>query len=111
MTYRKADWEKAGVYCPELLGREDWDFWISMQKSGGRFIRIPEVGFHYRVTGNSKRKRTRQLKKEIIDTLNKRHAVYSEEQLGGALRYSRTWPKLINTIDKKIKQGKYKLKQ
>jgi len=63
--YRKTDWQKAGGYCDEILGREDWDFWISMLKTGGEVVRLPIVGLHYRVHSNSKRKRTRHLKKHL----------------------------------------------
>ncbi len=94
--YRKADWEKVGGYCEEILGREDWDFWIAMLKSGGDMIRLPIVGLYYRVHKNSKRKRTRHLKKVIIDSLNERHTDFFNEQLGGRLHYSRTWSRFFN---------------
>lgn len=94
--YRKSDWAETGGYCEKILGREDWDFWISMLKRGGEMVRLPNVGLYYRVHKNSKRKTTRHLKKPIIDIMNERHAEFFNEQLGGRLHYSRTWSKCFN---------------
>jgi len=96
--YRKSDWEKAGGYCEEILGPEDWDFWISLLKSGGNVKRLPIVGLHYRVTANSKRKRTRHLKKILIRQMNLRHKAFFYRILGGKLRKSRTWSRETNFI-------------
>ena len=96
--YRKSDWEIAGGYCPEIMGREDWDFWISLLKTGGDVYKLPLVGLHYRVTPNSKRKRTRHLKGVIIEQMNQRHKAFFYKHLGGKLRKSRTWSRLINFL-------------
>lgn len=96
--YRKSDWEIAGGYCSEIMGREDWDFWISMLKTGGDVYKLPLVGLHYRVTPNSKRKRTRHLKAIIIGQMNMRHKAFFYKMLGGKLRKSRTWSKVINFL-------------
>ncbi|MEI8203437.1 MAG: glycosyltransferase family A protein [Bacteroidota bacterium] len=96
--YRKSDWEKAGGYCEEILGPEDWDFWISMLKNGGIVKKLPLVGLHYRVTANSKRKRTRHLKKKLIRQMNLRHKAFFYRTLGGKLRKSRTWSKETNFL-------------
>ncbi|MBN2765942.1 MAG: glycosyltransferase family 2 protein [Paludibacteraceae bacterium] len=96
--YRKADWEKAGGYCEEILGREDWDFWISMLKTGGDVHRLAQVGLYYRVRHDSKRKRTRHLKSELIAQLNRRHKAFFYQQLGGPLHKSRTWSETINRV-------------
>ena len=104
--YRKTDWQKAGGYCDEILGREDWDFWISMLKTGGEVVRLPIVGLHYRVHSNSKRKRTRHLKKTLISQLNSRHKAFFYKQLGGKLHKSRTWSSVINFFIHLIKPEK-----
>lgn len=96
--YRKSDWEKAGGYCEEILGPEDWDFWISMLKNGGIVRKLHLVGLHYRVTANSKRKRTRHLKKKLIRQMNLRHKAFFYRTLGGKLRKSRTWSKETNFL-------------
>lgn len=96
--YRKTDWIKSGGYCVEILGPEDWDFWISVLKSGGEVHRLPIVGLYYRIHSNSKRKRTRHLKSQLIAQLNKRHKVFLYKQLAGPLHKSRTWSKFYNRI-------------
>lgn len=97
-VYRKSDWTRIGGYCPQLFGREDWDFWISMLKDGGDVVKLPIVGYKYRIRDNSKRIRTRNLKAEINDILNSRHKEFFKKALGGPLRYQRTWSKPYNKM-------------
>ena len=94
--YRKSDWERVKGYCEEIIAREDWEFWISILKDGGKVVKLPEISLHYRVRNSSKRVTDRSLKKHVIDVLNKRHPEFFERELGGPLRYRRTWSKLIN---------------
>mgnify|MGYP000965380696 CR=1 FL=1 len=52
--FRKADWEKVGGYKPEMrYGCEDWEFWISLLELGRKVLRLPEVGFGYRIRHES----------------------------------------------------------
>lgn len=96
--YRKSDWQKAGGYCKDFKGREDWDFWISMLKNGGEVYKLSIVGYKYRIRANSKRIRTRNLKGEINDLLNARHRDFFNKTLNGPLRINRTWSKPYNTL-------------
>lgn len=96
--YRKSDWERVKGYCEEIIAREDWEFWISVLKDGGKVVRLPDISLHYRIRNSSKRVTDRSLKKHVIDILNKRHPEFFERELGGPLRYRRTWSKLINKI-------------
>jgi len=94
--YRKSDWELVDGYCEYIYGREDWDFWISVLKRGGEFVRLPIVGLKYRIRNNSKRVTDRTFKRSIIDILNKRHKAFFYRELGGKLHYRRTWSRLFN---------------
>lgn len=94
--YRKSDWERVGGYCEEIIAREDWEFWISILKDGGKVVRLPDISLHYRVRNRSKRITDRSLKRHVIDVLNKRHPEFFERELGGPLRYRRMWSKWIN---------------
>ncbi len=94
--YRKADWARVGGYCEDIIAREDWEFWISILKDGGKVVKLPEISLHYRVRKNSKRVSDRSMKRHVIDTLNRRHPEFFERELGGPLRYQRTWSRLIN---------------
>lgn len=96
--YRKEDWIRVGGYCSEITAREDWEFWISLLKDGGRVVRLSEPGISYRIRANSKRINDRKLKKHVVDVLNKRHAAFFERELGGPLLYNRSWSRIINRI-------------
>lgn len=96
--YRKTDWERVGGYCEEIIAREDWEFWISILKNGGRVVKLPNIHLHYRIRKNSKRVSDRNLKKHVVDTLNRRHPEFFEQQLGGPLHYNRSWSRFINKI-------------
>lgn len=98
--YRKSDWEKAGGYCEEIIAREDWDFWISILKNGGKAVKLPQISLYYRFRQNSKRVSDRQLKRHVIDSLNRRHPEFFKRELGGPLRYHRSWSRLINLLTK-----------
>lgn len=96
--FRKSDWKIAGGYCKEILGREDWDFWLSLFETGGDFFRLPIVGLYYRIRPNSKRVQTRHLHKNIVDALNARHKPLFYKELCGKLHYQRTHSKAINKL-------------
>lgn len=103
--YRKADWERVGGYCEEIIAREDWEFWISVLENGGKVVRLPEIALHYRIRHQSKRVTDRQLKRHVIDVLNRRHPEFFERELGGPMHYRRTWSRLLNRIDRWLHPG------
>ena len=94
--FRKADWERVGGFCEEDIYREDWDFWLSLMELGGRYVRLDEVGLHYRVQAGSRRSLAKQQKRIIIDAINRRHPAYMEKYLGGPLHYHRSWSRFLN---------------
>ncbi len=104
--YRREDFDRVGGYCEEIKAREDWDFWISMLKHGGKVVRLPEVGYYYRVVAQSKRFRDRKLAAHVIRTLNIRHAAFFEQQLGGPLRRMRSWSRWINALTRPLRYRK-----
>jgi glycosyltransferase involved in cell wall biosynthesis len=101
--FRKADALEVGGFSEDMqLGREDWEFWIKLLKNGGEVVQLPEVGFFYRLTPNSKRKKTggTNFKRARIAYLNAKHADFFERELNGPLRIQRTWSKPYNTLMK-----------
>ncbi len=96
--YRKSDWQRVGGYCSDFKTREDWAFWIAVLKDGGDVVYLPDVEFFYRIRATSKRVTTRHFKTDVIDTLNQLHPEFFERELGGPLRYKRTWSKMINFL-------------
>jgi glycosyltransferase involved in cell wall biosynthesis len=99
--YRKSDAQEVGGYSEDMhMGREDWEFWIKMLKNGGEVIRLPEIGFFYRLTPTSKRKKTggATFKRARINYLNAKHMDFFERELNGPLRMQRSWSKPYNTL-------------
>jgi len=105
--FRKKDALDIGGYSEDMtMGREDWEFWIKMLKNDGRVIKLPIYGFYYRLTPNSKRKKTRtsEKKKERIDYFNKKHADFFQKNINGPLRYNRSWSNVFNRFMKLIRR-------
>ncbi len=100
--YRKIDWERVGGYTEDKrLVREDWEFWIKMLKDGGEVVKLPIVGFYYRIHSHSRRKSMSKCSKDReIEYLNEYHADFFKKQLGGPLRKSRSWSRVINFFAK-----------
>lgn len=96
--YRKAHWAQAGGYCTYIKGLEDWDFWISMLKDGGKVVQMPEVGFYYRIRAHSKRIADRKHKAAVVATLNERHPEFFKRELGGPLHVHRSWSRWLNRL-------------
>lgn len=98
--FRKEDWEKVGGYSNELIGGwEDWEFWISMLKNGGRVFRLDFVGFYYRIHHYSRRKSTtKRIKRFTIDFINRKHHDFIYSQLKGPLRSKRKYSLSTNTF-------------
>ncbi|WP_338226085.1 glycosyltransferase family A protein [Algoriphagus confluentis] len=98
---RRVDWERVGGFSEDMImGREDWEFWIKILKDGGEVVKLPILGFHYRIHSGSKRKKTgtTQKKRERIAYLNAKHPEFFERELNGPLRFQRTWSKPYNTL-------------
>lgn len=82
--FRKLDWERTGGYDPNMLkGLEDWEFWISLLKNGGKVKCIDEVGFFYRVKESSRQSDLKnESKKELFTYLSIKHADFFVTQIG-----------------------------
>lgn len=102
--YRKTDFIKSGGYSEDMkYGWEDWEFWISMLKRGGKAYKIPEVCFFYRIKDSDsslRKSMNKNKKRNSIDFINAKHADFMMEHLNGPLRYSRSWSSTINTVRK-----------
>ena len=101
--YRKSDWNFVGGYCEDILGREDWEFWIALLKRDGEVANLPFVGLKYRIRNNSKRITDRNHKRKVIEILNTRHKAFFYRELGGKLHFRRTWSRLFNFFIRLIK--------
>jgi glycosyltransferase involved in cell wall biosynthesis len=53
--FRRKDFEQTSGFNVNMKhGFEDWDFWLSLLKDGGKVHRIDEVLFYYRIRKNSR---------------------------------------------------------
>ncbi len=98
--FRREDWGKVGGFSEEMTwGFEDWEFWISMLKNGGDVVKLPITGFFYRIRKGSRRKgvssRDRQLTYSFI---NAKHRDFIHAHLGGPIRKSKSWSRVINRL-------------
>jgi glycosyltransferase involved in cell wall biosynthesis len=102
-VFRKSDWERVNGFTEnKVLVREDWEFWIKILKDGGDVVKLPFVGFFYRIHATSRRKSmTKVAKNAEIDYLNLHHSEYFKRQLGGPLRYNRSLSRIINFFTSK----------
>lgn len=96
--FKKSEWKKIGGFDPRFyFGWEDWEFWISMLKSGGKVEKLSMVGFYYRIREGSRRKSTDlEAKKMTIQLLNQKHPEFFDYFLFGPLRNPRGLSKFIN---------------
>lgn len=59
--YRKSDYDNTRGYDPKFkLGREDWDFWLELLKSGGEVHKLEGIHFFYRIHETSRDKKALQ---------------------------------------------------
>lgn len=98
--YRRADFDRTRGYCEELKAREDWEFWIQMLKDGGEVAYLPNLSLRYRIHGQSKRVDDRRKKRHVVDVLNRLHPEFFERELGGPLRYRRSWSRCLNRLSR-----------
>lgn len=63
--YRRSDYDKTTGYDPKMFSSEDWEFWISLLKTGGEVRKIDETLLYYRRHANSKNKKNHN-KRQIL---------------------------------------------
>ena len=51
--YRKKLWEEVGGYDEQVMGWEDWDFWLRATCHGRAFVHLSKIAFDYRVRKDS----------------------------------------------------------
>lgn len=72
--FRRADFDKTRGYDPLLRkGREDWDFWLELLKTGGEVYKLPEVHFYYRTHKRSRDKDANRNLAEIRKQIYQNH--------------------------------------
>ncbi len=106
-VFRREAWEKIGGYDINLnrLGFEDWDLWLSIAFSGGKFYYLKKSLFSYRISPNSMvRSFTGGKYKQMQEYIYQKHRAYlSKDHLNNHLvlymkRSKRLWIKLFLRI-------------
>ena len=119
--FRKSAWARVKGFDPDLVGVEDWDFWLSIAFTGGKFFYIKEKLFDYRMLHDSIfHTLTITRYRELCRMLQVKHSDYLGEDLltdtiTSNFKYNkRMWFKLFikiyfpNYFNKLIAQGKVK---
>lgn len=98
--YRKSDWVEIGGYDEKMTwSLEDWDFWLSMLKNGGEVLRLPIIGFYYRIRQNTRTENARHEGIALtIAYFNIKHKDFIYKKLGGPLRRRKKMSRIINFI-------------
>jgi glycosyltransferase involved in cell wall biosynthesis len=82
--YKKNDWERINGYDEKMEhGWEDWEFWISLLKDGGRVKKIDKIGFFYRIRQNSRNSSIDgTVAKQLYKYISIKHADFFINQFG-----------------------------
>lgn len=81
--FRKSDWERVGGYDTNLIhGMEDWDFWISILKDGGKVKKIENICFFYRIKKGSRSAiLIRETYTSSLKIIDKKHIAFFQTHL------------------------------
>ena len=105
--FRKKDWTEVGGYDEKMKnGFEDWEFWISITKSGRKYKIVEEFLFYYRKSRNSM----------LIDTLEnhrisnleyviEKHREFYKDNFDNTVKYLFFLLNLFHKNDLKIKNS------
>ncbi|MBI6118549.1 glycosyltransferase [Salegentibacter maritimus] len=82
--FKKDDWRRVGGYDNKMVnGLEDWEFWISILKDGGKVEQLKHVGCYYRIkeiSRNSKLNKDNTI--ELYRYLSYKHSKFFIDFLG-----------------------------
>lgn len=112
--FRFQCWLDAGGYdeSKELIGFEDWDFWLNVTKNGWMIYPIPEALRYYRDTTNSLYDKVRSNKPEKVKYLVEKHVQIYRENVVDVLyqkemEIKKLEQEISNTHDLFIKSPSY----
>lgn len=108
-VFKKEDWERVGGYDEKItMGWEDWDFWISLLKNGGKVKRLEKTCFYYRKRADSMlTKIDPNRRKEIFKYINIKHADFFVEQFGSFSSMNLEMEQLKHEFNRKFTSEKF----
>lgn len=72
--FKKGDWEVCGGYDESMRsGFEDWDFFLTLLKSGGESVVIQEPLYNYRKRNHSTTSKANKIKYELLEYIYNKH--------------------------------------
>ncbi len=95
--FRKVDWEKGGIYDPELRGYEDWDHWIRLMKIRPVVRVIPEFLFNYHVRRGSKVETSNRNSVRLLSRIIENHKKLYDENYAYVIVHQ--YEQLANNIN------------
>ena len=107
--FRKDDWTEVGGYDVNMIyGFEDWEFWISILKNGGKVKCLNEVGFFYRIKKDSMLKKLDGKKKtEMLEYLSIKHADFFVKYFGSFSEMHEEISEVKRNQEMKLKSEKF----
>ena len=111
--FRKSDWIKIGGYDEKLIyGIEDWDFWISLLKSGGTVKQINKICFYYRIKTDSLVRRLNQDKLLFsYRHITIKHIDLYVKEFGSYIEMQSIIDQQNNTFKQKLKSKRFLINQ
>lgn len=109
--FQKKDWERVGGYDEKMIyGLEDWEFWISILKDGGKVKCLDFVGFYYRIKETSMLKEMDvEKRKKMLEYLSIKHADFFVEQKGSFFELESQIEEVQNKFEEKLQSEKFLL--
>lgn len=71
--FRKSDFINSGGYSEYLHVGEDWELWLNLLKDGGSVVKLPFIGYCYRVHNASKTRTYNWQTADHLDFIYKKH--------------------------------------
>lgn len=109
--FRRTAWETSGGYTEEILGFDDWEFWIKLMERGMVFRKVDKVTYFHHVHSNNMWLRDKSKWKRIIDQIHSLHPdLYSRQHLSKMRKQNHvTW--LENAIYRLPPPTRYQLRR
>jgi glycosyltransferase involved in cell wall biosynthesis len=113
--FRRSVWEEVGGYTEDILGFEDWEFWLKLIERGWTFEKVEEVLFMYHKRSSSDYHGSVKIYKDIIAQIRSLHPqLYSTESMKRLKKENQiTWfEDMIYRIPLPLREriGKYRLR-
>jgi len=85
--FRRECWHRAGGYCSDLNGMEDWDLWLGILGQGYVGEVLPKILFEYRIRQHSNIMQIREpeVYQQRLQLLYQRHKHLYDAQIYGVL--------------------------